>query len=163
VEDKDNNRGSDATAGDQAAVSQPEQPNAAAPETTDPAQAPAQPAAAPMPTGYTQLAPQPQGEPKSFLAAWLLSYFLGPLGVDRFYLGYTGLGLLKLFTLGGCLVWALIDWILIWAGALKDSNGNQLADRDKHLKLVAIIFVVFLAISILANMLPAILQVLLDK
>lgn len=39
----------------------------------------------------------------------IVSILLGELGVDRFMLGDTGLGVLKLLTLGGCLVWWLID------------------------------------------------------
>lgn len=65
-------------------------------------------------------------EKKSFLTALILSILVGYLGIDRFYLGYTGLGLLKLFTGGGCGVWALIDIILIATKKLKDANGNEL-------------------------------------
>jgi hypothetical protein len=43
----------------------------------------------------------------------LFSIFLGELGVDRFMLGDIGLGVGKLLTLGGCLVWWLIDLFLV--------------------------------------------------
>jgi len=66
------------------------------------------------------------GDAKDWLTALLLSIFLGSLGVDRFYLGYTGLGILKLVTLGGCGVWSLIDIIMIATNKLKDSNGTPL-------------------------------------
>ena len=43
----------------------------------------------------------------------IFSIFLGEFGVDRFMLGDTGLGVGKLLTFGGCLVWWLIDLFLI--------------------------------------------------
>ena len=61
---------------------------------------------------------------KNKTVAILLSLFLGGLGVDRFYLGYTGLGILKLLTLGGLGVWALIDLVRIITGNLKPKDGN---------------------------------------
>ncbi|MBP7089187.1 MAG: NINE protein [Candidatus Omnitrophica bacterium] len=68
-----------------------------------------------------------QGKGKNWLVALLLSFFLGCWGFDRFYLGYIGLGILKLFTWGGCGIWWLIDIILIASNAMKDSNGNPLS------------------------------------
>jgi hypothetical protein len=66
-------------------------------------------------------------EPKSWMVALLLSFFLGGFGVDRFYLGYTGLGIAKLLTLGACGVWSLIDFIMIVMNKMPDANGQPLA------------------------------------
>lgn len=63
---------------------------------------------------------------KDWLTAVLLSFFVGVLGIDRFYLGYNGLGILKLVTFGGCGIWALIDLVLIAMGNVPDSNGLPL-------------------------------------
>jgi TM2 domain-containing membrane protein YozV len=61
------------------------------------------------------------------MVALLLSIFLGSLGVDRFYLGYMGLGVAKLLTCGGCGVWQIIDLIMIAMDKLPDANGQPLA------------------------------------
>ena len=64
---------------------------------------------------------------KSYVTTLLLSFFLGSLGVDRFYLGHVGLGIAKLFTFGGCGIWTLIDFILIAVRKVSDSAGRPLA------------------------------------
>lgn len=61
---------------------------------------------------------------KNKLTAILLSIFTGGLGIDRFYLGYTGLGVVKLLTMGGFGIWALIDLIMICAGSLRPADGS---------------------------------------
>ncbi|MCS7027594.1 MAG: TM2 domain-containing protein [Bacteroidia bacterium] len=61
---------------------------------------------------------------KSQLAALIICIFAGPLGIHRFYLGYTAVGIIQLFTLGGCGIWVLIDLILIATGDLKPKDGE---------------------------------------
>lgn len=63
---------------------------------------------------------------REWLVALLLSFFLGSLGIDRFYVGHTGLGIAKLLTCGGVGVWALIDLILFALGKVSDDRGLPL-------------------------------------
>lgn len=61
--------------------------------------------------------------PKSRLVALLLCFFLGALGLHRFYVGKIGTGLLMLFTLGCFGIWVLVDLIFIATGSFKDKDG----------------------------------------
>lgn len=63
---------------------------------------------------------------KQKTTALIISIFLGELGIDRFYLGYTGLGILKLITVGGFGIWWLVDVIKIATGSLKAADGSEL-------------------------------------
>ena len=55
----------------------------------------------------------------------LISIFVGGLGIDRFMLGDTGMGVLKLLTGGCCGVLTIIDWFTISKKA-KETNFNNL-------------------------------------
>jgi hypothetical protein len=66
--------------------------------------------------------------PKSKGVLILLSAFGGSLGLDRFYMGQIGLGILKLITAGGCVIWALIDTVLHITGEPKDAEGRPIVD-----------------------------------
>ena len=61
---------------------------------------------------------------KSHVAAILLSFFLGGLGIHRFYLGYTWQGVVQLLTLGGLGIWVLIDFIRIIIKDLEPKDGS---------------------------------------
>lgn len=63
---------------------------------------------------------------KSQFTAFLLSFLLGSLGVHRFYVGKVGSGIAMLLTAGGCLIWNLIDEIMIGMGSFTDAEGRPL-------------------------------------
>ncbi|MFZ6051224.1 TM2 domain-containing protein [Halocola ammonii] len=61
---------------------------------------------------------------KSQVVAAVLCFFLWGLAIHRFYLGYVGIGILQILTLGGCGIWALVDFIRILMGTLKPKNSE---------------------------------------
>ncbi|MFZ3453490.1 NINE protein [Arthrobacter sp. 7Tela_A1] len=89
------------------------------------------------PNTYQQGYQPPYGwaPPKSRLAAGLLGIFLGGLGIHRFYLGYTTIGvvqlLVTLFTFGAGAIWGFVEGIMILAGAQTfrtDARGMPLRE-----------------------------------
>ncbi len=131
-------------------------PTGEAPTMTHPGQRPADaPVAGAIPTAVGAAPPHrapptlPYGErrcdrlsSRSKLAAGLLGIFLGGLGVHRFYLGYTGVGLVMLllsvfggigsfacFPGAGCGIvglWGLVEGIICLTGGMKDADGMEL-------------------------------------
>lgn len=112
----------------------------------------------PAPVTPAPSAPVPTGKERSYIVTLLFSLLLGFLGVDRFYLGYTGLGVLKLLTLGGCGIWALIDQILILTNNLRDKQGGTLVGYDQNKKLGWIIAAVIYGLSVISGIASASLQ-----
>ena len=68
-------------------------------------------------------------ENKEWLVVMLLCFFLGGLGVHRFYVGKIGTGIAQLLTCGGCGIWALIDFVMILVGNFTDAEGNPIKLR----------------------------------
>ncbi|MCZ2402586.1 TM2 domain-containing protein [Paenarthrobacter sp. Z7-10] len=91
-----------------------------------------------QPYGQPQYTPQGYqmvSEQKSKLVGGLLGIFLGSLGIHRFYLGYTTIGvvqiLVTIFTFGIGGIWGFIEGIMILVGAdpfKRDANGIPLKD-----------------------------------
>ncbi len=65
---------------------------------------------------------------KKRLVALLLCFFLGYLGVHRFYVGKVGSGIAQILTLGGFGIWTLIDLIMVLCGAFRDKEGNAITE-----------------------------------
>ena len=55
----------------------------------------------------------------------IVSIFAGYLGIDRFLIGDTGLGIGKLLTCGGLGIWQIVDWFMI-QGATRDKNMQKI-------------------------------------
>ena len=70
-----------------------------------------------------------QTSDKDWTTLLILSILLGGLGVDRFYAGHIGLGVLKLLTIGGCGIWALIDIIMVATGKFTDADGLPIVNE----------------------------------
>jgi TM2 domain-containing membrane protein YozV len=57
--------------------------------------------------------------------ALIVSLLGGGLGIDRFFIGDTGLGIAKLLTCGGIGIWTIVDWFLIM-GRAREVNYEKI-------------------------------------
>jgi TM2 domain-containing membrane protein YozV len=97
---------------------------------------------------------QTPNKQRHFLAVFFLSFMWGMFGVDRFYLGKIGTGLLKLITFGGLGIWAIIDLVLIMSGAMRDKQGKEMLETARYkrfAKLTVLLFAIILGVVILAS------------
>ena len=68
----------------------------------------------------------PQTGSKDIVVAYLLWFFVGILGVHRFYLGHVGIGILYLFTFGGLGIGWIIDALIMPQLVHQANNPNQI-------------------------------------
>lgn len=64
--------------------------------------------------------------------ALIISAIIGAYGIDRFYIGDTMMGILKLLTAGGCGIWWIIDIFLIM-GATKEKNYQKFVQSASYM------------------------------
>lgn len=98
--------------------------------------------------------PEELSEGRHFLAVFFLSFMWGTFGVDRFYLGKIGTGILKLVTFGGLGVWVIVDLALIMSGAMRDKQGLPMREFYRYKKFAAktvLIFAIMLGVVTLAT------------
>ena len=79
---------------------------------------------------YPNYGANPYVSPKSRLCATLLCFFLGGLGVHRFYVGKIGTGILWLLTAGCLGIGSLVDLIMIACGNFRDKEGLPILNWD---------------------------------
>lgn len=98
-----------------------------------------------------------KNEKSKLLLLIIASLGLGVLGIDRFYAGDTTMGIIKLLTMGGLGIWAIIDWIIILINALSQSKDGVFSitkwnDKDDKIVFYVAIIILIMHVGILPNL-----------
>ncbi|MFZ3009548.1 MAG: TM2 domain-containing protein [Candidatus Microsaccharimonas sp.] len=91
---------------------------------------------------------------RHYLATFFISFMWGSFGIDRMYMGYWVTGILKFLTFGGLGLWTLVDFALIYMGAMKDKQGREMLQAAEYKKFAAktvLFFAIGLGLIILVN------------
>jgi hypothetical protein len=97
--------------------------------------------------------PECRTKRKSQMVAYFLSMFFGMFGVDQFYLGFNGDGILKLFTLGGFGLWWIYDMIRIGSAPVYTPSYKVAADLPHPAFVLSIVmFGVLLGFAVAYNL-----------
>lgn len=109
-----------------------------------------------QPAAQTELEIHTKKIPKQrhFLILFFFSFMWGSFGVDRFYMGFIGTGILKLLTFGGLGFWSLSDMIIIMTGTFRDKEGRLTLQAEEYKKFAGrtiLWFAIILGVVILVN------------
>lgn len=91
---------------------------------------------------------------RHYLATFFLTFLWGAFGVDRMYMGWYGLGILKLITFGGFGIWTIVDFFFVISGYMRDRQGREMigiAEYKRFAWKVVLWFALILGLVVLIN------------
>ena len=89
---------------------------------------------------------------QDFVKTILLCMFFGMFGIHRFYTGYTAIGFIQMFSLGGGFIWWIIDLFAICFNKYKDAYGNKLDGYNLPVAIFVLtaLAIIFMSIGIMS-------------